>query len=101
MLFLCNRRTDGILKFVVTTHEVRPKVFRRRLCCPVTICKGNNRPLDPREGFKIVMSREHKAWQEYDYISLEAILEREGFEDRNIKPHPSEKERIDIIKKSL
>lgn len=66
-----------------------------------TICKGYNRPLDPREGFKIVMPREPKAWQEYEYISLEAALEREGFEERGMRLHPSEIKRFELIKESL
>jgi hypothetical protein len=66
-----------------------------------TICKGYNRPLDPREGFKIIMPREPKAWQEYEYISLEAALEREGFEEKGIKLHPSEIERFELSKESL
>ena len=66
-----------------------------------TVCKGYLRPLDPREGFKIIMSREPKVWQDYEYISLEAALEREGFEDRGIKLHPSEEERFNLIKETL
>ncbi|WP_430809486.1 MULTISPECIES: hypothetical protein [unclassified Carboxylicivirga] len=65
-----------------------------------TVCRGYNRALDPREGFKIVMSREPKVWQDYDYISLEAALEREGF-DEGIRLHPSEIERLNFIKESL
>jgi len=66
-----------------------------------TVCKGFNSPLDPREGFKIIMSREPKVWQDYDYISLEAALEREGFEERGIRLHPSEEERFNLIKDTL
>lgn len=65
-----------------------------------TICRGFKRALDPREGFKIVMSREPKVWQDYDFISLEAALEREGF-DEGIRIHPSEEERLNLIKASL
>lgn len=66
-----------------------------------TVCKGLNKPLDPREGFKIIMTREPKAWQEYDYISFEAALERLGFEEKCIKLHPSEKERFELMKETL
>lgn len=66
-----------------------------------TLCKGYHKPLDPREGFKIIMAREPKVWQDYDYISLHAVLEREGFEERGIHPHPSEIKRIELIKETM
>ncbi len=63
-----------------------------------TICEGYKMPLDPLEGFKIQPSKELKSWQESKYLSLKAILERLGI-DKGLKPHFSELERIEEIKK--
>jgi hypothetical protein len=66
-----------------------------------TICEGYKLPIDPLEGFKVHTTADLKPWQESKVISLLAILEREGFVDRGIKPHLSELERIEFIKKEL
>lgn len=66
-----------------------------------SICEGYKVPIDPLEGFKIHTTADLKPWQESKVISLLAILEREGFVDRGIKPHLSELERIEFIKKEL
>ena len=66
-----------------------------------TICEGYRVPIDPLEGFKIFTSRDLKVWQESKYVSLKAILEREGFSDRGIRPHPSELEKIEYTKELL
>lgn len=63
-----------------------------------TICEGYKVPIDPLEAFKISTSADLKPWQESKYISLLAILEREGFSDRGLRPHPSENERIEYTK---
>jgi len=63
-----------------------------------SICEGYKVPIDPLEGFKIHTTSDLKPWQEGKVISLLAILEREGFVDRGIKPHLSELERIEFIK---
>lgn len=65
-----------------------------------TICEAYKKPLDPLEGFRIQTSMELKPWQEPKYLSLDAILEQVGV-DRNLKPHHSEKERIEELKKTL
>jgi hypothetical protein len=39
-----------------------------------TVCKALDKPLDPMEGFKVYTRNEPKPWQEYEYISLEALL---------------------------
>lgn len=66
-----------------------------------TICEGLKMPLEPLEGFKIYESSDLKPWQESKYISFQASeVERIG-RDRGLRPHPSEKERIDRIKLSL
>ncbi len=65
-----------------------------------TICEGYKTPLDPIEGFKIYSSSELKPWQESKYLSLDAVLERIGVE-KGLRPHPSEKARIDALEKAL
>lgn len=66
-----------------------------------SICEGYKLPIDPLEAFKIHTTADLKPWQESKVISLQAILEREGFVDRGLKPDNSEKERIEFIKKEL
>lgn len=66
-----------------------------------TICEGYKVPIDPLEGFKVHTTADLKPWQENKVISLLAILEREGFVDRGIKPHLSELERIEFTKEQL
>lgn len=66
-----------------------------------TICEGFKVPIDPLEGFKVHTTADLKPWQESKVISLLAILEREGFVDRGIKPHLSELERIEFTKEQL
>jgi len=66
-----------------------------------SICEGFKVPIDPLEAFKIHTTADLKPWQESKVISLLAILEREGFVDRGIKPDHSEMERIEFIKKEI
>lgn len=66
-----------------------------------TICEGYKVPIDPLEAFKIHTTADLKPWQENKVISLMAILEREGFVDRGLKPHISEIERIELTKEQL
>jgi len=66
-----------------------------------SICEGYKVPIDPLEAFKIYTTADLKPWQESKVISLLAILEREGFVDRGLKPHHSEKERIEFVKKEM
>lgn len=59
-----------------------------------TLCKGTKMPMDPREGFKINPIIEPNPWQEYEYISLYAMLERIGFDsDNQTLIHLSDRER--------
>jgi len=62
-----------------------------------TYCKVLERPLDPLEGFKINTPIEPKAWQEYDYCSLYSILTQKH-KAKGIKIHPSDKERLEILR---
>ena len=66
-----------------------------------SICEGFKVPIDPLEAFKIHTTADLKPWQESKVISLFAILEREGFVDRGLKPHHSEMERIKFIKNEI
>lgn len=66
-----------------------------------TICEAYKVPIDPLEAFKISVSVDLRPWQESKYISLLAILEREGFTDRGLSPHPSEMENINYTKELL
>ena len=66
-----------------------------------SICEGFKVPIDPLEAFKIHTTADLKPWQESKVISLLAILERQGFVDRGLKPHISEKERIEFTKEEL
>ena len=61
-----------------------------------TICEYHKMPIDPLEAFVIHSSIEPKSWQENKYISLDAVLNKRG-----PRPHSSEIDRIELIKKSL
>lgn len=59
-----------------------------------TVCKALGKPLDPREAFKVYTRSEPKPWQEYEYISIEALLEEVlAIENKNITVHPIDKEK--------
>ena len=58
------------------------------------------KPLDPIEGFKVYTRNEPKPWQEYEYISLEALLHPYSLQEKNIKPHPSELDGISFAIKN-
>ena len=64
------------------------------------ICEAYKVPIDPLEGFKIFTTSDIKSWQEPKFISLLAILERDGVE-RGLRPHSSEVERIGYTKELL
>lgn len=66
-----------------------------------SICEGYKEPIDPLEAFKIFTTVDLKPWQESKVISLIAILQREGFTDRGLKPDLSENERIEYTKKEI
>ena len=65
-----------------------------------TVCKALEKPLDPIEGFKVYTRNEPKPWQEYEYISLEALLHPYSLQEKNIKPHPSELDGISFAIKN-
>ncbi|MEX0313646.1 MAG: hypothetical protein AB3N18_05675 [Allomuricauda sp.] len=65
-----------------------------------TICEFYRKPIDPFEGFKVFGRKDPKPWQEHQYLSIEAVLERRGL-NQGLKIHPSEMDRVELIKQSL
>ena len=63
-----------------------------------TICEALKTPLDPSEGFRLAPGHEPMAWQDYDYISLKALLERMHITELHRSLHPDEVERFDAIR---
>ena len=62
-----------------------------------TVCKALGKPLDSHEAFKVYTRSEPKPWQEYEYISLHALLEEvPAIKDKNITIHPMDKERYTL-----
>ena len=65
-----------------------------------TICEAYHTPIDPTEAFRLAPGREPLAWQDYDYISLKALLERLHDTDLQRSLHPDEQERFDAIREA-
>jgi len=61
-----------------------------------TICKGFKKPLDPVDGL-LVSALPPEAWQDKNYISIKAALERVGRND-GLKVHPLERDRLSELK---
>lgn len=62
-----------------------------------TVCKALGKPLDSHEAFKVYTRSEPKPWQEYEYISLHALLEEvPAIKDKNITVHPMDKEKYNL-----
>lgn len=64
-----------------------------------TICSALKRPLNPLDGF-IIAGDDPKPWQEKQYISLKAAIERTGYTE-GIKVNPVELERFQIYKDAM
>ncbi|RYF47049.1 MAG: hypothetical protein EOO38_12935 [Cytophagaceae bacterium] len=62
-----------------------------------TICEAYKTPLDPAEGFRLAGS-EPTVWQEYNYISLKALLEQLHTTDLHRSLHPDEALRFEAIR---
>jgi len=60
-----------------------------------TVCKALAKPLDPMEGFRVYSTSEPKPWQEYEYVSLFALLNPQTLQDKDIKIHSLDKEKAD------
>lgn len=63
-----------------------------------TICEYYRKPLDTIDGVTI-KEKEPFMWQEKRYLSLDAALRRLG-SDKNLRPHPVETERLELIKEA-
>lgn len=87
---------------------IKEKLGLKELSCPEpidknesydywTVCKALKKPLDPHEAFKVYTRSEPKPWQEYEYISLSAWLEKSPIiEEKNIVIHPMDKEKLNV-----
>lgn len=64
-----------------------------------TICRCYMKPLDPREGFRIIR-RNRMPWHDSQYISLEAALTRD-YKTKNLIIEPTELARLKAIKDEL
>ena len=60
-----------------------------------TVCKALEKPLDPMEGFRVYSTSEPKPWQEYEYVSLFALLNPQTLRDKDIKIHSLDREKVD------
>ena len=61
-----------------------------------TVCKATKKPLDPMEGFRVYSTSEPKPWQEYEYISLFALLNPHLLKEKDIKVHSLDKNKAEI-----
>lgn len=66
-----------------------------------TVCEGMKQPLDPLEGLRVYESVDLKPWQDPKFISFYAAEEERINREIGLRPHPSEKDRIQLIKDSL
>lgn len=84
-----------ILKEILSGENITPAIPIKHCNSSyyTTVCKAYNKPLDEMEGFRVYTSKEPKPWQEYDYFSLDAFLEKK-LDAKNIKVHVSDKERL-------
>lgn len=64
-----------------------------------TICEAYQTPLDPSEGFRLA-GAEPAVWQEYDYISLKALLEQLHTTELQRQLHPDEVLRFEAIREN-
>jgi len=64
-----------------------------------TICSALKRPLNPLDGF-IIAGDDPKPWQEKQYISFKAAIERTGYTE-GIKVNPVELERFQQYKEAM
>lgn len=85
------------------TGLINPELIERNTSYDYwVVCKALKKPLDPMEGFRIYSTTEPKAWQEYEYVSLLALLTKNPMlEEKDIKVHPLDKEKYDNILKEI
>ncbi len=65
------------------------------------LCKGYDSPIDPNEAYRVLSVSDPMPWQEYEYVSLDAMLNRKGFENGEIVIHPLDRKRFSIDKRRV
>jgi len=66
-----------------------------------TVCKALKRPMDASEGFRVYTRQEPKPWQEYEYVSLQALLDEESLLEKDIKIHLFDKEKYFLARSKV
>ncbi len=66
-----------------------------------TMCKALKRPMDANEGFKVYTRQEPKPWQEYEYVSLQALLEEDSLVEKDIKVHSLDREKYYLARSKV
>jgi len=66
-----------------------------------TVCKALKRPMDASEGFRVYTRQEPKPWQEYEYVSLQALLDEELLLEKDIKIHSLDKEKYFLARSKV
>lgn len=66
-----------------------------------TVCKALKKPLDSMEGFRVYSSKEPKAWQKYEYVSLNAVVERMHIENKDIRIMRADQKSLELAIEGL
>jgi len=66
-----------------------------------TVCKALKRPMDASEGFRVYTRQEPKPWQEYEYVSLQALVDEKLLVGKDIKVHSLDKEKYFLARSKL
>ena len=66
-----------------------------------TVCKALRKPMDAGEGFRVYTRQEPKPWQEYEYVSLQALLDEELLIEKDIKVHSLDREKYFLARSRL
>lgn len=66
-----------------------------------TMCKALKKPMDAKEGFRVYTRQEPKPWQEYEYVSLPALLDVDSLSDKDIRVHPLDKDKYFLARSKV
>jgi len=67
-----------------------------------TVCKALKRPMDANEGFRVYTRQEPKPWQEYEYVSLQALLDEvDAIKEKDIRIHSIDKEKYILARSKI
>ena len=67
-----------------------------------TVCKALKRPMDANEGFRVYTRQEPKPWQEYEYVSLQALLDEvDAIKEKDIRVHSIDKEKYFLARSKI